>query len=237
MASATGNMGRRGGFTLIEMLIAMVILSMVMTLASTMYSTYIKGFNSEQRLITQSLQSLKSQQRLQQQISAAIYYYIKTPNLITELLFKGQNQQLFWISGKSMSKPDSPAAAWLGIDNGQLVYCERLLTDYLVTGAELLQSTLCEHFRFEIQPAESVSFSYFGFESRADRFPGSTEFSNELESKPAQWYPQYEGAQHGLLPDYIRYDVTNEDKTDQYWITILSHDINKMREFDVQSHG
>lgn len=237
MASTAGNMGRQQGFTLIEMLIAMVILSMVMTLASTMYSTYIKGFNTEQRLIEQSFLSLKSQQRLQQQLSAAIYYYVKTPDTEAELLFKGEEQQLFWISGKSVTQPDIPAAAWLGIEDGQLVYCERLLTELLVTTPELLASDLCAQFRLEIQPAESVQFSYFGFDSRAERFPGSSEFSNETESKLASWRSAYRGAEHGLLPDYIRFDLTFEEKTEQFWFRLLNHDINKMSEFDVQSHG
>lgn len=237
MAGTAGNMGRQQGFTLIEMLIAMVILSMVMTLASTMYSTYIKGFNTEQRLITGALQSFKNHQRLQQQLSAAIYYYVQNPKSGTELLFEGENQQLYFISGKSMTAPEIPAAAWLGIIDGQFVYCERLLTDFLVTTPALVAEELCEQFRLDIQPAESLSFSYFGFASRAERFPGSNEFSSEIETMPAKWYPQFRGVEHGLLPDYIRFEVSHEDKTDQYWIQVLNHDINKMREFDVQSHG
>lgn len=237
MAGSTGNMGRQQGFTLIEMLIAMVILSMVMTLSSTMYSTYIKGFTKEQRLIDRSFQSLKSQQRLQQQLSAAIYYYVKTPKTGTQLLFKGEGDQLFWISAKSMTQPDVPAAAWLGVENGNLVYCERLLTQWLVTAPDLLSAELCAAFRFEIQPAETVSFAYYGYDSRAERFPGSSELSADIEPKPAQWYPQYDGAQHGLLPDYIKFELTVGEKTEQFWIRVLNHDINKMSEFDVQSHG
>lgn len=223
-------MVKQRGLTLLEMLVALSIMSAVMMLASSAYRYYVLGLNLQQKQLQTQLNQLKVNTAWQQQLASTAQYYVKNGD-VNVMVFAGQLHEITWVSHRSMQQADVPAVAWMGVENGVWLYCEATLRQLFVTTKIPEPIEICAVFRQEIAAVSAVSFSYFGWNGRAEKYAGMSEGSQMVSPFKQQWHNEYFAADKELLPTYIKLEVTTENGSNSYWVQVVESDPDKVRIF------
>jgi len=236
-------MVKQRGLTLLEMLISLVILSSVMMLASTSYSHYVTGFNTRGSKINDQLQEFKRSTLWQRQLSSSFYYLLKgSDNIEYKPWFFGEKNQVSWFASTSLTEPGMASAAWLGMIDSEMVYCEQPLTEHFVVSLTASPESICNNYQQAISPASALSFEYYGWKNVYDRYETQSEFiENQVLAQP-QWFDEYSGVVNGLIPLWIKITITppsgaNDESSFDYWVQIQDNDSNKLDYFFGASSG
>lgn len=206
-------MVRQRGMTLIEMLVALTILSLVITVAAEGYRYYF--FSVDKRLYANNKQMSQviTRKLVNEQLKKIIPYYVKRSNSKDEhvVFFKGSSKDLIAVSSSSISgNPLYSSVIALLLQDGWLVYCEKPMTDFVLSSDVMDSSAVCDEHKIRIMQADDVKMTYHGYTALANVFkmdletgsrdtPGMMSRSSLLKENDA--------TQSGVLPDQIIIEV------------------------------
>ena len=218
-------MASQRGLTLIEMLVSMVIMMSVFTLSAQAYRYFIFQSEAGGESFASQFKQMRSTIALQEQLSAAFYYYYPSSPETMVLAFDGVDDQIIWVATTGLQNRNYGAVAWLGIKNNSLVYCERSLSNFFPVS--LPSSTeLCSHFQTTIMEAEQLNVRYFGWPTI---FAQLEEGRGLLQPVQQQWFSSFQGEEGGVLPNLIQLDIKNENTAFQIIVKLTNLDVSRVR--------
>lgn len=224
-------MAKQRGLTLLEMLVSIVILTTVISLVATAWGYYVSGFNNSHQKLSNQFSQMRRSLSWQDQLAAAFYFYVGVDNRRLKPLFKGEKDNVFWVATTSTEDVGSAALAWLGVEDSYLTYCEMPLRHTLVTRDSVSAQMLCDVYKQQIEPAESLQIQYYGWPGFSDRLNATSEAIPGLVLAKPAWFNQYQAEQTSLLPMWIKLQLTFEDETLEYWVTLENNDVQKQGMF------
>lgn len=230
-------MANQRGLTLLEMLVATLILTAVLSLSSGAYSYYVAGFNKSQDRILRQLHHTKAELAWQDQLAAAFDYNVKVGPYNYKPWFKGSNDSVSWVTTISMQQQGATAVAWLGVKDGMLLYCERLIAQALLTDATFKPDTLCGTYSKEIMPAQSITLQYYSWPSLADRQNSMSESYPGMQLQPPAWFNKLDGFVSGVLPLFVKVIIDTDDEPRDIWVRLENTDLQRLGVFMSGSDG
>lgn len=225
---------RRGGFTLIEMLVSMAIMTAVVSLASYSYRFYL-GLSTKTAVAYETkLQQMQLWQRVTERVSETVDYYISPiyrPSERNFPLFIGNSKFVYSITSRGLFDNDYQALYWLGRLDDKLVYCERKVNGFLPT-EDAVDESICDEYITLDKNVSELSFRYFGWRTLSD-FVSTSYSENMLDvSQALTWFVSYQGRDRYLIPEWIElsYKSGDENKTEKVIrkIPLLNHDPDRI---------
>lgn len=231
-------MAKERGLTLLEMLVALVLLSAVITLSGIAYRFYVVGFFRQQEKLQLKVEQLRVETAVKQQVlSAAEFYFTDSETNKNRLLFVGLQDEMTFVSHKSIQKPNEEATAWLGVQDGHLTYCEASMSQLLITDAVPSADSLCEYYRLSLFAVTEFSASYFGWRSFAERYAGISEGSQIPSPFSPEWFDRYNATELDMLPLWIRFSYRRDEQEQTLWLELVDSDPDKKRIFMTREEG
>ncbi|WNO61661.1 prepilin-type N-terminal cleavage/methylation domain-containing protein [Rheinheimera sp. MMS21-TC3] len=234
-------MANQRGLTLLEMLIATLILTAVLSLASGAYSFYVVGFNKSQNRVKQQMQQAKAGLAWQEQLSAAFNYAVPVEPHVVKTWFKGDKDNVSWVTTTSMQEQGKTAVAWLGVIDEVLTYCERLIIQKLLINPEFNPEKLCETYKKPIKPVKNIRLEYYSWPSARDRLNAMSDSYQGIVAHNPAWFNSVDGFDTELLPLFIKLSIDAEQESEQepeiVWVRLENADMQRVNIFMSRTDG
>lgn len=197
------------GFTLIEMLVSMAIMTAVVSLASYSYRFYSNLSHKNSVKYEQSLRQMQVWQKVRERVAESVDYYVRPKYRPAERdipLFIGREREVFSVTERGLFEPKRQALYWLGVKDGTLLYCEKLIAGYIPTEDEV-DPQICEVSTVIATGVSSISFKYYGWRGLSEKLSASSIDLTPDVSQMLGWYQRYEGRNTFLLPHWIELNI------------------------------